>query len=132
MQVRENKLVKKPWLLQCTERFSTKTTVFPFMYQRKTSAIFIPSMTGLKLMAHQPYSSKNSMKYTKLENTLLERKKSEIKNRNQVIAIQFQGAVEAISSINTIEHKFLESGHTHMECDSMHSAVYHAKKHTAI
>ena len=53
-------------------------------------------------------------------------------NRNQVIAACFLEAVETIPSINIIDHKFLESGHTQMECDSMHSAVDHAKKHTAI
>ena len=53
-------------------------------------------------------------------------------NRNQVIATCFLEAVETIPSINIIDHKFLESGHTHMECDSMHSAVEHAKKNTPI
>lgn len=53
-------------------------------------------------------------------------------NRNQVIATCFLEAVETIPSISIIDHKFLESGHTHMECDSMHSAVEHAKKNTPI
>ncbi|CAC5366360.1 unnamed protein product [Mytilus coruscus] len=35
-------------------------------------------------------------------------------------------------SIDTIDHKFLESGHTQMECDSMHSAIEFAKKKTEI
>ena len=51
-------------------------------------------------------------------------------NSNQVIATCAFEAVETIPSINIIDHKFLESGHTHIECDSMHSAVEHAKKHT--
>ena len=51
-------------------------------------------------------------------------------NRNQVIATCFLEGIETIPSINIIDHKFLESGHTHMECDSMHSAVEHAKKKT--
>ena len=42
-------------------------------------------------------------------------------NRNQVIATCFLEAIETISSLNIIDHKFLESGHTHMEFDSMHS-----------
>jgi hypothetical protein len=29
-----------------------------------------------------------------------------------------------------IDHKFLESGHTQMECDSMHAAIEFAKKKT--
>ena len=30
--------------------------------------------------------------------------------------------------IQTIEQKFLESGHTQMDCESMHSAIEQAKK----
>ena len=37
-----------------------------------------------------------------------------------------------ISNIEIIDHKFLESGHTQMECDSMHSAIEFAKKKTEI
>ena len=44
----------------------------------------------------------------------------------------FLEAVEAIPSISIIDHKFLESGHTHIECGSMHSAVEHAKKNIPI
>ena len=34
--------------------------------------------------------------------------------------------------IDTIDHKYLESGHTQMECDSMHAAIEHAKRKTNI
>ena len=53
-------------------------------------------------------------------------------NRNQVIATCLLDAVTSIGHIKTIDHKFLESGHTQMECDSMHSAIEFAKKKTAI
>ena len=53
-------------------------------------------------------------------------------NRNQVITTWFLEVVETAPSINIIDHKFLESVHCHMECDSMHSAVEHAKKSTPI
>lgn len=53
-------------------------------------------------------------------------------NRNELITTCFLETVETISSISTSDHKFLESGHSHMECDSMHSAVEHAKKTTPI
>ena len=41
-------------------------------------------------------------------------------------------AVVNLSNIEIIDHKFLESGHTQMECDSMHSAIEFAKKKTEI
>ena len=44
-------------------------------------------------------------------------------NRNQIIATSLISAVSTMDSIAVIE-----SGHTHMECDSMHSAIEFAKK----
>ena len=35
-------------------------------------------------------------------------------------------------NIEIIEQKYLEPGHTQMECDSMHAAIEHAKKGTSI
>ena len=52
-------------------------------------------------------------------------------NRNKFITAVLLYAVK-YTHVNTIDHKFLESGHTHMECDSMHSAIEHAKKSTNI
>ena len=51
-------------------------------------------------------------------------------NRNQIIATSLISAVSTMDSIAVIDHKlkFLESGHTHMECDSMHSAIEFAEK----
>ena len=53
-------------------------------------------------------------------------------NRNQFIATCLMHAVTTLPNIETIDHKFLESGHTQMECDSMHSAIEFARKKTEI
>ena len=53
-------------------------------------------------------------------------------NRNQFTATCLLHAVTHHSSIEVIDHKFLESGHTQMECDSMHAAIEFAKKKTEI
>lgn len=53
-------------------------------------------------------------------------------NRNQFTASCLLNAVTTHPSIKIIDHKFLESGHTQMECDSMHSAIEFAKKKTEI
>lgn len=52
-------------------------------------------------------------------------------NRNQHVAAILLYTVSN-THIQTIEHKFLESGHSYMECDSMHSAIEHAKKNTDV
>jgi len=49
-------------------------------------------------------------------------------NRNQNIAAVLFYAVQSIDPINRVEQKFLEQGHTYMECDSMHSFTKLAKK----
>ena len=53
-------------------------------------------------------------------------------NRNQIIATSLLHAVNTSKNIKTIDHKFLESGHTQMECDSMHAGIEFAKKRTEI
>ena len=53
-------------------------------------------------------------------------------NRNQIIAASLLQAITYIPNLKLIDHKFLESGHTHMECDSMHSAIEFAKKNPQI
>lgn len=50
-------------------------------------------------------------------------------NRNQQVAAMLLYVVQNIEQLMKIELKFLESGHTYMECDSMHSAIEAAKKH---
>lgn len=49
-------------------------------------------------------------------------------NRNQQVAAILLYAVENIAHLQKIEPKFLESGHSQMECDSMHFAIESAKK----
>lgn len=51
-------------------------------------------------------------------------------NRNKIIASCLLHSVVTLPNIKVIDHKFLESGHTHMEVDSMHAAVEFAKKKT--
>jgi hypothetical protein len=53
-------------------------------------------------------------------------------NRNQCTAAWLLHAVKYHKSIQTIDHKFFESGHTQMEFDSMHSAIEFAKKKNEI
>jgi hypothetical protein len=48
-------------------------------------------------------------------------------NRNQFIASCLLHVVINHQSITVIDHKFLESGHTQMECDSMHYSIEFAK-----
>jgi hypothetical protein len=52
-------------------------------------------------------------------------------NRNQNIVAILLHAVRT-TQIDIIEQKFLESGHSMMECDSMHSAIDSAKKHVSV
>jgi len=49
-------------------------------------------------------------------------------NRNRYAASLFEYAVKNIPELQSIEMNFLESGHTDMEVDSMHSAIGKAKK----
>ena len=53
-------------------------------------------------------------------------------NRNKIVAAALRFAVDSIPNIKSTDQKFLESGYTHMECDSMHSAIERAKKFTTI
>ena len=53
-------------------------------------------------------------------------------NKNiQIVAVCLY-AVNSIDHLTEIQHTFLETGHTHLECDSMHSAIEHAKKHVKV
>ena len=52
-------------------------------------------------------------------------------NRNQNIAAMFLYVVNN-THLQIITHNFLESGHSHMECDSMHSAIETEKKHVHV
>ncbi|CAG5002002.1 unnamed protein product [Parnassius apollo] len=48
-------------------------------------------------------------------------------NRNQFVAALLLWAVQKIDHLKVIEQKFLESGHTQMEADSMHSKNIYSK-----
>ncbi|XP_072375619.1 uncharacterized protein [Diabrotica undecimpunctata] len=52
-------------------------------------------------------------------------------NRNQFIAALFLFIVQN-SNLNIVQHNFLESGHSYMEVDSMHSAIENAKKNVPV
>ncbi|CAC5378891.1 unnamed protein product [Mytilus coruscus] len=53
-------------------------------------------------------------------------------NRNQYVASAMLYALNQHKSIEIINHKFFERGHSEMEADSIHSAVERAKKNTQI
>jgi hypothetical protein len=53
-------------------------------------------------------------------------------HRNIFVAIALLHAVNSTSNIQTIDHKYLESGHTQMESDSIHAAIETAKKRTEV
>lgn len=53
-------------------------------------------------------------------------------NRNRYVAAALLYAVQHIPYIQVINQKFLESGHTDMEVDSMHAAIEFAKRNTPI
>ena len=52
-------------------------------------------------------------------------------NRNQNVAALLMYAVQK-TQVETITHNFLESGHSYMECDSMHSAIECEKKYVDV
>ena len=52
--------------------------------------------------------------------------------KNAIFAITCVEAVTKHPSIHKIDHKFFETGHSQMECDSMHSVIEKATKEAAI
>jgi len=53
-------------------------------------------------------------------------------NRNQYLSGGLHHTENRHPHVKVIEQKFLETGHTQMECDAMHSSIEHAKKCTSI
>ena len=53
-------------------------------------------------------------------------------NKNVQIIAMCLYAIEYIKHLDVITHTFLETGHTHMECDSMHSAIESAQKNLKV
>lgn len=54
------------------------------------------------------------------------------RNRYMALALLHTLCEERGVNFDIIDHKFLESGHTYMEVDSMHAACEHAKRYTNI
>ena len=53
-------------------------------------------------------------------------------NRNQFVAGAYLYSMAKFPNLQKINHKFLESGHSQMECDSIHSTIETAKKKTSV
>lgn len=53
-------------------------------------------------------------------------------NKNNIVAAALSFLVHNSPNIQVIEHKFLEVGHTRMECDADHARIERAKKSTSI
>jgi hypothetical protein len=53
-------------------------------------------------------------------------------NRNRFVFAALLHAVVTLPNINILDHKYLESGHTQMECDSVHSTIERAKRLTSV
>ena len=49
-------------------------------------------------------------------------------NRNKYVASALLYTVSTSTHIKVIDQKFLEAGHTQMECDSVHSSIEYAKR----
>lgn len=52
-------------------------------------------------------------------------------NRNTIVAACLLFVIQN-GNLDTVDHKFLESGHTWMESDSIHAAIDHAKKNSKV
>ncbi|KAK3925963.1 Ribosomal RNA large subunit methyltransferase E, partial [Frankliniella fusca] len=50
-------------------------------------------------------------------------------NRNSIVSAMFLTLLEMHCSIKSIEHVFLEAGHTRLEVDSKHSVIERSKQH---
>ena len=53
-------------------------------------------------------------------------------NRNRLMSTALVYAVLTLPNLVSIEHTYLECGHTQMECDMVHSCIEHMKKGTTI
>lgn len=53
-------------------------------------------------------------------------------NRNKFVAAAMLFAVYNINHLQTIDLKFMESGHSYLEADSMHATIERAKRHKKI
>lgn len=53
-------------------------------------------------------------------------------NRNQFMATAMLYAVNTIPNIHTIDMKFMESGHSYLEADSIHATIERTRKHRSV
>lgn len=53
-------------------------------------------------------------------------------NRNRIVCTAISSFLSSAKTVKVVEQKFFESGHSHMECDSMHSAIETAFKSTEL
>ncbi|KAK7091324.1 hypothetical protein V1264_009019 [Littorina saxatilis] len=53
-------------------------------------------------------------------------------NRNKFVSVGLLYAAQHLPNLQIIDQKFVESGHTHMECDSMHSTIESAKRNCKV
>lgn len=53
-------------------------------------------------------------------------------NRNCVVALMLYHSLWKHRALQSVELNFLESGHTHIECDSMHASIEHASHNANI
>lgn len=53
-------------------------------------------------------------------------------NKNSIVSTMFMTLLANNNTIETIDHKFLEPGHTHMECDVDHALIERKKKRTQV
>lgn len=53
-------------------------------------------------------------------------------NRNKYVTAALLYTVSKSNYIDIIDQKYLEAGHTQMECDSMHAAIEYAKRKTNV
>ncbi len=53
-------------------------------------------------------------------------------NRNQHIVAALVYAVNRVGSLQTIDLKFMESGHSYLEADSVHAAIERSRKHKTL
>ncbi|XP_050499721.1 uncharacterized protein LOC126880090 [Diabrotica virgifera virgifera] len=51
-------------------------------------------------------------------------------NKNNIVAMMFTFLLDKHSTLEIVNHKFLLSGHSHMECDSDHAIIEKTKKNT--
>lgn len=55
-----------------------------------------------------------------------------VQNKNNIVTMMFMFLLHQHPTLETINHKFLISGHSHIECDSDHAIIERTKKKTQL